>query len=95
MRTHKLAAIVFAAVVFTATFLFPAPRLTAAEPGWTRNAIKTPGERAYYRNIPVEQRPYRPLHFYGNAVRRRYYRGRTAPQRRDVTQTTRGLFRRR
>ena len=29
---------------------------------------------------PILERPYRPLHFYGNAVRRAYYRGSPQPR---------------
>jgi hypothetical protein len=30
-------------------------------------------QREVLRSMPIELRPYRPLHFYGNAVRRNYY----------------------
>jgi len=37
-------------------------------------ARATPQERAQLRSLPIEQRPNRPLHFYGNTVRRMQYR---------------------
>ncbi len=72
--------------------LFPAASLFAGEPGWTNRVIMTGAERAHYKKIPIQFRPYRPLHVYGNMVRRRYYRGQTAPRVRDVTTTSRILL---
>lgn len=34
--------------------------------------IARPQDRSWIRNLPMEQRPDRPLHFYGNRVRRSY-----------------------
>jgi hypothetical protein len=45
------------------------PRIVAF--GEAREEIKT---------TPIEKRPYRPLHVYGNTVRRRHYRGDSQPQ---------------
>ena len=48
---------------------------SAQEPGWS-NVIIARGEmRQQIEATPILQRPYRPLHFYGNAVRRAHYRG--------------------
>lgn len=49
------------------------------EPGWSRAVIATGDQRATIRALPIEQRPYRPLHFYGNTVRRMHYRGTPLP----------------
>lgn len=38
-------------------------------------------ERERIQSTPIEQRPYRPLHFYGNAVRRRNSRTTARPTR--------------
>jgi hypothetical protein len=46
----------------------------AEEPGWSGRVIVTGQARAQIQATPVVYRPYRPLHFYGNTVRRRYYR---------------------
>ena len=57
---------------------------------------KPPGEEQVRINsTPVIRRPYRPLHFYGNTVRRRYYRGTIVPLPRDFAQGTTSLFLRR
>ncbi len=58
----------------------------AAQTGYYPYVIARPQDRAKIRSTPIEQRPYRPLHFYGNTVRRNYY-GRTFPAqiRRAVT----------
>lgn len=36
-------------------------------------------ERQQIAATPIQARPYRPLHVYGNTVRRRHYDGRTVP----------------
>lgn len=59
----------------------------AAEPGWTNRVIKVGEDRQRSQATPILQRPYRPLHFYGNTVRRRHYRGNAAPAPRDMWQT--------
>ena len=56
----------------------------AAEPGWSPVIIATGAYRDKIRATPIERRPYRPFHFYGNAVRRRYYRGTALPLPRDL-----------
>ncbi|TWU45400.1 hypothetical protein Q31b_05720 [Novipirellula aureliae] len=45
----------------------------AAEPGWSPVIVATGSYRQQIQSTPIELRPYRPFHFYGNAVRRRYY----------------------
>lgn len=59
--------------------LFVACAASGAEPGWERGVIKFGAEREKIQNTPVINRPYRPLHVYGNTVRRRHYRGRAVP----------------
>lgn len=54
-------------------------RLTAAEPGWSPVIVARGDYRAALQSLPIEQRPYRPLHFYGNTVRRMHYRGTPLP----------------
>lgn len=41
---------------------------------------------------PIELRPNRPFHFYGNTVRRRYYRGVGVPLPRDLVMTIGAFF---
>lgn len=52
-----------------------APQAKAQNPGWSPTIIATGQYRDQLKSMPIEQRPYRPLHFYGNSVRRNYYRG--------------------
>jgi hypothetical protein len=54
------------------------------EPGWSGQVIAFGAQREQIRSTPIEQRPYRPLHFYGNAVRRAYYHGSALPRAADV-----------
>ena len=57
---------------------------SADEPGWQGNVIARGSEREKIQSTPILERPYRPLHFYGNTARRRHYRGTAAPAPRDV-----------
>lgn len=54
------------------------------EPGWVHGVVRTGHERDAIKSLPITQRPYRPLHFYGNTVRRLHYRGTALPAPRDV-----------
>ncbi|MGI9474380.1 MAG: hypothetical protein ACR2NZ_22755 [Rubripirellula sp.] len=58
--------------------------ISAAEPGWSPVIIATGTYRSQIQSKPIEHRPYRPLHFYGNAVRRRHHRGNLLPMPRDL-----------
>lgn len=49
------------------------------EPTWSGSVIARGEERKQIRSLPIEERPYRPLHFYGNTVRRMHYRGTPLP----------------
>ena len=60
----------FAAVVLGAVTTTPS---IAAEPGWSPVVIATGEYRQQLQATPIELRPYRPFHFYGNTVRRRHY----------------------
>ncbi len=77
MRETILAAVVVG-------LLWCAPTGLAKEPGWERGVVKFGSERERIQNTPLLKRPYRPLHFYGNTVRRLHYRGRALPAPRDV-----------
>jgi hypothetical protein len=60
--------------------LLAAPASYADEPG-RLNVIVARGEfREQIRATPILERPYRPFHFYGNAVRRAYYHGGNSAQ---------------
>ena len=59
----------------------------AQEPGWTGEVIASPDERAVLASTPIINRPYRPLHFYGNTVRRLHYHGRVLPTPQEMRRT--------
>jgi len=63
--------------------LLGAALVSAQEPGWVGRVVLPEPQRKVIESTPILQRPYRPLHFYGNTVRRRYYRGRALPSIRD------------
>ncbi len=49
------------------------------------NVIVARGElKQQIESTPIVERPNRPLHFYGNAVRRKYYRGASLPKQSDM-----------
>lgn len=54
--------------------LFSGDSSEAGETGWSARIIATGEFKEKIESTPIEMRPNRPLHFYGNTVRRRYYR---------------------
>jgi len=77
------------AVIITLGMQIP---LEAAEPGWWGVVIARGPDRAWIDSTPILQRPYRPFHFYGNTIRRSYYRGNSAPLPRDIANGARVLI---
>ena len=62
------------------------PPVLVAEPGWVGVIIARGELRDQIESTPILERPYRPLHFYGNTVRRNHYRGAPVPKLKDVVQ---------
>lgn len=54
------------------------------EPEWSRAIILSGPERYQLNQVDPVLRPYRPFHFYGNALRRSYYRGNPLPTMEDL-----------
>jgi len=52
----------------------PEPAPAASPTGFDPRVITFGAEREQIKNTPIEKRPYRPLHVYGNSVRRRHGR---------------------
>ena len=88
-RPRLLLKAIFAAAVFC---LFSGSSAEAQEPNWYPFAIARAEHRPAIQAMPIYQRPYRPLHFYGNAVRRDYYRGTAMVLPRDLFQVTRAVL---
>lgn len=65
----------------------------AQEPGWSGPVIAFGQQRAQIESTPIISRNYRPFHFYGNTVRRRYYRGTVLPSPGDILRGTVSLAR--
>lgn len=76
-------------VVFGMLIVVSAPVFvcSAAEPQWTSQVVKRGEDRAKTNSTDILHRPNRPLHFYGNTVRRAYYRGSARPTIRDMQNT--------
>jgi hypothetical protein len=53
----------------------------ARQTGFDPRIVAFGEAREEIKSTPIEKRPYRPLHVYGNTVRRRHYRGDAQPQR--------------
>lgn len=68
MRTIILTAL-------TAATLLPCPSTLAAGTGFDPRVVTFGPAREQLKSTPIEQRPNRPLHVYGNTVRRRHTRG--------------------
>lgn len=81
--------LVVSLIVFTANLSMA----NAQEPGWTTRVLKVGEDRRQTNAQPIIERPYRPLHFFGNTVRRQYYRGSVLPTPKDLSQTVRMLTR--
>jgi len=73
MRTVVLAALIAAAVA-------PA-HVEAAGTGFDPRIVTFGESRDQIKSTPITQRPYRPLHVYGNTIRRRHQRSDPAPAR--------------
>ncbi len=80
--------------IATAFFLTTVSCLTSfgQEPGWYPRMIAPPEIRPMIQATPVELRPYRPLHVWGNLQRRTYHRGTVLPSVGDVWQSTGGVI---
>jgi len=60
--------------VLGATAFLPASGAAASGPGFDPRVVTFGDTRDQLKATPMVNRPYRPLHFYGNTVRRRHYR---------------------
>lgn len=69
----------FATVVVGLAAVFCADESFSQQPDWSPNIIARVEEREQIRATPIEHRPNRPLHFYGNTVRRIHHRGTPLP----------------
>ena len=61
-----------------------APPPPPEEPGWLGIIIARGELKDRIESTPILERPYRPLHVYGNTMRRNHYRGAPVPKLKDV-----------
>ncbi len=85
---------IFPALFFVAAFFSfgTQAEVQGQEPSWYPRVIAPPEMRPAIQATPVELRPYRPLHFWGNTVRRTYYRGSPMPLPKDILQSGTNLL---
>lgn len=72
------------------TFTITTGTVSSAETGWSPRIIATGDFKAKIESTPIELRPNRPLHFYGNTLRRRYYRAIRKSATRTVSKSSQG-----
>jgi hypothetical protein len=84
-----------ALAIATIAFALSTQTCSAREPGWSRRVVVRGAQRQELRSKRLIDRPYRPLHFYGNTVRRVYHRGTIRPTLNDLQTTTTMLTSRR
>jgi hypothetical protein len=70
----------FVFVAVTAAAFLPASPADASGSGFDPRIIAFGDTRQQIQNTPLLERPYRPLHVYGNTARRRHSRGTAAPR---------------
>ena len=76
-----------AAFIVAAGLVLAAPSVASAEsnePGWLGVVVARGDLKQWIDSTPIVDRPNRPFHFYGNTVRRQYYRGTSAPRPSDL-----------
>ncbi len=77
--------VITAAFILSAVYVFAAPSAApAAETGWLPVIVARGDLKQEIESTPIVDRPNRPFHFYGNTVRRRYYRGAPTPRAENV-----------
>ncbi len=75
---------IVAVALFFASFV--GTRVEADEPGWTWQIVTFGEKREQIQQTPIIYRSYRPLHFYGNTVRRMHYHGSPLPTPRVIVE---------
>jgi hypothetical protein len=76
-----------AALMLSTVLLIAGPNTAAADsnkPGWIPVIVARGELKQQIESTPIVDRPNRPFHFYGNTVRRRYYRSNPQPQSGDT-----------
>jgi hypothetical protein len=73
-----------AAFILGTVVMFAAPQAARAAndigPGWLGVVVARGELKEQIESTPIVDRPNRPFHFYGNTVRREYYRGTALPR---------------
>jgi hypothetical protein len=70
------------AIALTIPLDFASAAPAVSRTGFDPRVVAFGDAREEIKGTPIEKRPYRPLHVYGNTVRRRHYRD-AAPARPD------------
>ena len=73
--------ILLVATSLTLPIYIAAAASAARQTGFDPRVVTFGDNREEIKGTPIEKRPYRPLHVYGNTVRRRHYREGSQPPR--------------
>jgi len=65
---------------------------TSNGPGWLGVVVARGELKQQIDSTPIVERPNRPLHFYGNAVRRKYYRAASLPKQSNMAKGSESLI---
>jgi hypothetical protein len=84
LRVRLAAFILGMGVLFVVPNWASAAPADGKEPGWLGVVVARGELKQWIDSTPITERPNRPFHFYGNAVRRAYYRGSSLPQPGDL-----------
>jgi hypothetical protein len=68
-------------LIILGALLVTGPTAGGAGNGFDPRPIVVGQARQEIKRLPIEQRPNRPLHVYGNSVRRQHHRATTRPSR--------------
>jgi len=95
LRVNVAAFILGTSVLFAAPGAASENQTGSGEPGWLGVVVARGELKQQIEATPIEDRPNRPFHFYGNTVRRRYYRGAAAPRPSDFAKGGAALIQKR
>src|SRR5271157_4883142 len=84
LRVSVAAFVLGAGMLLAVASTASAASTRSEEPGWLGVVVARGELKQWIDSTPIVDRPNRPFHFYGNTVRREYYRGTALPRPGDV-----------
>jgi hypothetical protein len=78
----------FVAVILVSGLVVSTASAVGSETGWVPVIVARGELKQQIESTPIVERPNRPFHFYGNTVRRQYYRSQGATAPREFVQSS-------